>query len=444
MQLRPYQIESINSVREAFRSGRRAPLLVLPTGAGKTVVFSWIAANAKVNVLILVHRRELLKQTSAKLSAFGVSHGLISPHYTPKYSERVQVASVQTLVNRLDKIQRPGLIVIDEAHHANAGTWETVLNHYGSKRLGVTATPVRSDGRGLIEAFDALCVGPTVKELIDLNFLTRPKVYAPAKQVDLSGVRSNGGDYVRSELSEAMDKPTITGDAVKFYRRLADGVPAVVFCVSVVHAMHVAASFRSAGYRSEAVYGDMKESDRKRILNGLGDYIDVVCSCDIISEGTDIPAIGCAILLRPTQSEGLYLQQVGRALRCYPGRTEAIILDQVGNVLRHGMPDDDRPWTLEGRKKGERRKTDEVKASQCPSCFAVYPSGRICPECGHERELTPREIEQVEGELIEVQRVERRKEQGRARTLEALRAIEREKGYRRGWAERVYHGRKRK
>ena len=443
MTLRPYQNKSVEAIRESYRRGNRSPLLVLPTGAGKTIVFTWIAANSKVPVLILVHRVELLRQTSEKLTAFGVDHGLISPKYTPKYGKRVQVASVQTLVNRFDRVSPPGLIIIDEAHHATAGTWRQVLDRYDCLKLGVTATPVRTDGRGLNDVFDDLVIGPSVSELIDLNFLTRPKVYAPAGRIDLSDVRMSGGDYNRSELSEAMDKPTITGDAVKYYRRFADGVPAVAFCVSVEHAKHVAERFRSAGYRSEAVYGGHPKRDE--ILSSLGYSLDVVTSCDLISEGTDIPAIGCAILLRPTVSEGLYLQQVGRALRVYDGREYAVVLDHVGNVMKHGMPDEVRPWTLEGRKKGERRKTDEVKASECPSCYAVYPSGRVCPECGHERELTPREIQEQEGELVEVQRIERRKTQGRARTYDELVAIGRSRGYKNPqyWAKRVMGGRKR-
>jgi len=438
MTLRDYQNTAVQNLRDTYRSGCNAPVLVLPTGAGKTIVFTWIAKHAKGNVLILVHRVELLRQTSDKLTAFGVHHGLISPKYRPEYWWKVQVASVQTLVNRMDKINRPDLIIIDEAHHATAGTWRRVLDSYGCRRLGVTATPMRTDGTGLGEVFDSIVEGPTVSELIELGYLTAPKIYAPA-QIDLSGVKSRGGDYAKNELAAAVDKPTITGNAVSYYRKLADGIPAVAFCVSVDHACHVADQFSEAGYRAEAVYGGHPRRDE--ILSELGKRIDVVCSCDLISEGTDIPAIGCAIMLRPTQSEGLYLQQVGRALRCYPGRSEAIILDHAGNVLRHGMPTDQREWTLEGKVKKSRQK-DEVTVSQCDSCYAVYSSGRICPECGHERELTPREIEQVEGELIEVKRVEKRRSQGQARSLEALRKIERERGYRRGWAERVYNGRK--
>jgi len=442
IQLRPYQSEATERLRNAYRDGYNAPLLVLPTGAGKTIVFSWIAANARGRVLILVHRVELLRQTSEKLTMFGVDHGLISPHYRPQYHKAVQVASVQTLVRRMDQVEQPDLIVIDEAHHAMAGTWMRILNEYQCRRLGVTATPMRADGKGMGDVFDTIVEGPTVSELIEMGYLTNPKVYAPAAKIDLSGVKTRGGDYVRSELATAVDKPTITGDAVSYYRKLADGVPAVAFCVSVDHAKHVADQFRSAGYVSESVDGTMSDDERKRVLNGLGDGIDVVTSCDLISEGTDIPAIGCAILLRPTQSEALYLQQVGRALRPYEDRKEAVILDHVGNVLRHGMPDEVRAWTLAGRERVNREKSDNP-VSQCDKCYAVYPSGRICPECGHERELNQREIAQVEGELMEVKRVERRQDQGRAKSLQALRLIERQRGYRRGWAEKVYYGRKR-
>jgi DNA or RNA helicases of superfamily II len=438
--LRPYQDNAIRDIRNAYRSKYNAPLLVLPTGAGKTIVFTWIAANSTKRVLILVHRIELLRQTSDKLTQFGVDHGLISPKYRPQYHKRVQVASVQTLVNRMECIDNPDLIIIDEAHHATAGTWRKVLNEYNSRRLGVTATPIRTDGTGMGEVFDKIVEGPTVSDLIEGGYLTEPKIYAPKTKIDLSGVKTRGGDYAKGDLAAAMDKPTITGDAVSYYRKLADGVPAVAFCVSVDHAKHVAADFSSAGYSAEAVYGG--HPDRDRVLSELGKSVDIVCSCDLISEGTDIPAIGCAILLRPTQSEALYLQQVGRALRVYPGRQYAVVLDHVGNVLRHGMPDDVRAWSLEGRERVNRAEREDA-VSQCDKCYAVYPSGRICPECGHERELTQREIKQVEGELLEVKRVEKRKDQGRAKSLAALRAIERERGYKRGWAEKVFYGRKR-
>jgi superfamily II DNA or RNA helicase len=304
----------------------------------------------------------------------------------------------------------------------------------------------RSDGKGLGDCYDAIVQGPTIAELIEQGYLVQPIVYAPATAVDLSGVRTRMGDYDKEALNAAMDKPKITGDAVDYYRRMLNGLPAVVFCVSVAHAQHVAEQFREAGFRSDSVDGSMELAERARILDGLGNgSVQVVTSCDIVSEGTDIPAIAGAILLRPTQSTGLFMQQVGRALRTVEGKEQAIILDHVGNCLRHGMPDDERSWSLEGETRGKRKRDeDELKAKQCKKCYAIFSAAlRACPQCSAEVEGKPREIEQVSGELVQVTDAKRqlRSEVGRARTLEALRAIGEARGYKRGWAERVFASR---
>lgn len=428
----------------------------MPTGAGKTVVFSYIAstAGAKGNkTLILVHRIELLRQTSGKLSAFDVDHGLINPKFTPKPFATSQVASVQTIVRRMEKMNfKPDLIVIDEAHHATAGTWRKIIDHYpDAKVLGVTATPIRTDGGGLDQLFDDLILGPQIQELIDLGFLCKPLVYAP-ETIDMSGVKVTAcGDYNNDEIEILVDKPQITGNAVHHYKRLCGGAPAVAFCVSVAHAEHVAAEFRAAGIRAEAVDGSMSDDDRKRILEGLGNgSVQVVASCDLISEGTDIPAIGAAILLRPTKSLGLYLQQVGRALRPYGGKEYAVILDHVGNVMRHGLPEWDREWSLDGMKKKKRgnRDMEEFKVRQCPSCYACHKPAPTCPQCGHEYKVEAREIEEVDGELKQVTkaaeqliRKRMRQEVAAAKTLDDLMKIEHQRGYKAGWAKHVHASR---
>jgi superfamily II DNA or RNA helicase len=226
--LRDYQAKAVNDIRTAYQYGRRAPLFVLPTGGGKTVLFTYIAQNAAERgkrVLILVHRVELLRQTSKALRGFGVRHGLINPQYTPEYTAPVQVASVQTIINRIGKMPfTPDLIIIDEAHHATASTWRKVINAYPKARLlGVTATPVRSDGTGLgIDAggmFDTLIEGPSTRALMDMGYLVEPTIYAPKDRLDLSGVRTKMGDYDKKQLGELMDKPRITGDAVAHYKR---------------------------------------------------------------------------------------------------------------------------------------------------------------------------------------------------------------------------------
>jgi DNA repair protein RadD len=458
--LRPYQEKAVSDIRQAYIDKKRAPLLVLPTGGGKTVVFTYIAANTSARgkkVLILVHRVELLRQTSAALNKFGIRHGLINPQYTPDIGAPVQVASVQTLVKRMGKLPfKPDLIIVDEAHHATAGTWRNILSVYNTALvLGVTATPIRGDGAGLgADAgglFDDLIIGPQVADLIKLGFLVRPAIFAPEGKLDLTGVRTRMGEYNQDDLLPLIDKPSITGNAVEHYKRLAHGSPGVVFCINVKHAEHVAEEFRAAGYKAYAVDGAMDDAMRKRILNGLGNgSVDIVTSCDLISEGTDIPAIGAAILLRPTKSTGLYLQQVGRALRPSPGKERAIILDHVGNVLTHGMPDEEREWSLDGeeRKKGKKKEQKAINVFMCESCFAVYPPAPACPQCGHARQVKGRELEQQEGELRELTaedairlKRQRAKEVAKARTLEELEAVARARGYKPAWARHVYKSR---
>lgn len=450
IQLRPYQERAVQALRAAYASGKRAPMLVLPTGGGKTVVFTYVAANAVAKgnrVLVLVHREELLNQTSAALSKFGVAHGKIHPRFTPAYWELCQVASVQTLVRRLDKIAPPDLIVVDECHHANAGTWKRILEAFPQARiLGVTATPCRSDGKGLGEVFDEMIEGSSISELIELGYLVEPICFAPSRP-DLSGVQTRGGDYAAEQLAEAMEKSKITGDAIAHYKRLADGLPAVAFCASVQHAEQVAEDFRAAGYRAESVDGTTDDERRAEILAGLGNgTVDIVASCNLISEGTDIPAIGCAILLRPTKSLSLFIQQVGRALRVCEGKEHAIILDHAGNVLEHGLPDNPRYWSLDGIAKKKKKDEKQIGAKQCPSCFAVHkPQLRICPCCGHQyRAQQSRELEYEDGELerlvsaAEHERKRKRTEIGRANTLAELVAIEKARGYRPGWAKVIW------
>jgi len=451
MALRSYQELAITQLRSALAHHSRA-LLVMPTGSGKTVVFSEICRLASIkgsSVLILVHRRELVKQASDKLTKAGVEHGIIAAGFKPS-AHPVQVASVQTLARRLRTVSiQPALVIIDEAHHAVAGSWDKITAHFSdAKIIGVTATPSRLDGRGLGSHFSTLVSGPSVEQLTKLGFLSQHRVFAPPVIADLKNVKTRAGDYANDQLSEAMDRPTITGDAIGHYRKLADGLPAIAFCCSVAHATSVCASFNAAGYRAKLVTGNMPMEERDEAISGLADgRIQVLCSVDVVSEGTDVPAVSAAILLRPTQSEALYLQQVGRILRPQPGKI-AIVLDHVGSTFKHGFVDDIRKWSLEAKPK---RKNYEVSLSvrQCPKCFAAFKPQPFCPCCGHEFPVKPkRQLTQREGELKEmrrqdaIERREKRKEQGRARTLPELLALARKKGYKPGWAYKIFYGRR--
>lgn len=455
IKLRDYQQTAIEGVREAFRAGHRAPLLVAPTGAGKTVMFGFVASETAKRgrrVLILAHRRELIRQASRKLTETGVAHGIIAPGNTPT-RDLVQVASVQTLGRRLNRAEAPDLIVIDEAHHAVAGQWAQIIAAYPQARLmGVTATPERMDGRGLgVEAggcFDALVMGPAVADLVTGGFLTPTKIWAPSEAPDLSGVRTRGGDYDAGALADAMAKPQIVGDAVVHYQKHAPGQPAILFSPSVAHAEAMAEAFRAAGIRAVAASGATDPGKRDAAIAGLATgAVQVLCSCDLISEGLDVPAVGAVILLRPTKSLGLYLQQVGRGLRPAAGKTHLVVLDHAGNTLRHGPPEMPREWGLAGRPKKKRDQDDVPPARQCPECFAVHAPAACCPECGHEYETKAREIEHVAGELQDVtdtmaarwgKHIPLSKVLRDARD-EDLAAIARARGYAKGW---VWHMRR--
>ena len=435
--LRNYQTTLVERTRANFIVGKRAQLLVLPTGGGKTVCFSYMAGAAKA------------KGLRVWILALGVAHGMIAPGYIGDRRQQVQVASVFTLARRLDRYAAPDLIIVDEAHHAiSKSTWGTVIKAFPkAKLLGVTATPIRLSGEGLGDLFECMVQGPTVAELIEQGALSPYRLFAPAG-VDLSGVHSKMGDFVRGELNDAMNKPSITGDAVSHYLKLARGKRAVAFCVSVEHAENVAKQFREAGIPAASIDGGMDKVLRQSVLKSFaaGDLL-VLTSCDLISEGFDVPAIEVAILLRPTQSLSLYLQQVGRCLRVFLGKAEAIILDHAGNVKRHGLPDDDRIWTLEGKVKKRASKPSEVPVKTCPKCFATVASAATDCACGHHFEVAERKIEQVEGELQEIDPQQARREarmaQGRAQSEQDLIDLGRARGMKRPelWARHVIRAR---
>lgn len=443
MRLRPYQTTIIEQIRAGFRRGQTRQLVQSPTGSGKTVLFAYMTSEAQargLRVMVIAHRSEILDQISETLKAFSVDHGHVRSGIGMDITKTVLIASVQTLVRRLDSVPVPNLIIIDEAHHSAASQFVQVFARYPkSLFVGVTATPERLDGKGLGEFFQSIVLGPSVQWLIDGGFLKKPIYYAPQTKLDLKGVKLMGGDFSKSDLAEVMDKKAITGDAVSHYRRLGRNLPAVGFAVNLQHAGHMAAAFCDAGIPSEVIDGSLSGDDRRAMKARLQTgQTKVLMSCELVSEGFDLPSVGCAILCRPTASLGLHLQQLGRALR--PSKeTEAIILDHAGNCLRHGLAEEDREWSLEGQS-AKRRKTEAVlETRQCVSCFAVY-TGTRCPQCGAERISRAKEIEIEEGELKRLE-LEKHQEQqqrrikvNRAKTYQELVALGKEFGYKPGWA----------
>ncbi len=458
--LRPYQEEWIAGLRAAMRRTRRV-LGVMPTGAGKTVCFAYITAGALAKgkrVLILVHRALILDQISAALDAFDVPHGRIQPGWPPT-THAVQIGMVQTVARRADRLPEPDLIVPDEAHHVVSPTYIALLRRWAHARsLGVTATPERLDGRGLGEHFEEMVRGPEIPWLIDNGFLADYDYFAPGKPPDVTGVRTVRGDYEPQALSDAIRRQVATGDIVQHYRELGRGRPAVAFCISVKDAEYYADAFHHAGYRAASIDGTMSEPERRARLHGLADgSLNVLTSCDLIGEGIDVPAVAVIIHLRLTQSLALKKQMDGRGLRLKPDGGKAVIIDHMGNSFLHGTPRTVHSWSLDSKR---RKKTEQsVHIRQCGACFRVFERAEPIdcdsdePEClAQEREVAPRQIEQVEGRLVQItdspewaggasltlaKGDEWRAMVSRATTADQLRQIAKARGYHPLWVRRV-------
>lgn len=449
--LRPYQQDMIDRTRAAMREHKRV-LLQAPTGAGKTAItvhmMSRAAEQGKKSVF-LVHQNELLSQTSRALWAQHLEHGMIAAGRVQS-NQPAQVASVQTLVRRLDRYQEPDLIIIDECHRSASASYQAILDAWPNAWvIGLTATPQRTDGKGLGDTYAEIVRGPSIRELMDAGYLCDYEIYAPPSTLDLSHVKTKMGDYDRAELEASVDRPTITGDAIATYLKHSPGKRCVVMCVSIKHAEHVRDSYLTAGVPCELIEGSMTNSEREAVLARMrtGETL-VIAQVQLLIEGVDIPVIEVVQWLRPTQSLIVWMQGNGRGLRPAPGKEGLLILDQVGNWQRHGLPDDDREWSLEGRKKGKRASNSdpEVRVQQCQACYHVFrPGVSECPSCGAPIERKEaRKIEVVEGELAKVDadlfRKQGKREQGQARDLAELIALGARRGMRNpsAWAVNVY------
>jgi DNA repair protein RadD len=455
IKLRPYQRDLVERLRQSYRGGHRAPLLQLATGGGKTHVFAEVARGAYQRgntVLVVAHRRELVAQAGAKLELADVPYGIIAAGSPGGLEHPIQVGSVQTLARRHNSLPSFALLIFDEAHHCRAAQWKRLIEAQpGAKLLGVTATPARLDGKGLgVNAggpFDDLIVGPPAAALIDGEYLSPARCFVPAQRIDLKGVHVRAGDYVAAELAAVLDTAGITGDDVDQYRRRANHRTAIAFCALVSHAEHVAEAFSNAGYRSACVHGGLAKQERDRLIEGLGNgAIEVLTSCDLISEGLDVPAVGAVILLRPTKSLVLHRQQIGRGMRPAPGKSALIVNDHVGNCIRHGLPELEPEWSLAGVENRSRA----VASWECPECGCInMQTATECSNCGYVRPGAEggggrREPAAFDGELDQLT-LEKLAAAGRLSYREVLAgnlseaelaAFARHRGYRSSWVKR--------
>ena len=450
--VRPRQLNALNDLRNAYASGARAPILVAPTGFGKTFVAAEIVRQSVAKgkrVWFLAHLREILHDTSARLTAAGIRHGHIQAGRSADYSLPVQIVAVATAARR-SRLPRPDLIIVDECHLAVARSYREVISAAGHPRLlGLTGTPLRLDGRGLGEVFDQLVLTCGSAELVDEGLLSPVRVFAPPG-ADLTGLRKRCGDFDQGQASELLSRPAVVGDALSHWQKLCHGRRGVAFCTSIAHAQAVAEQWQRAGYRAMAVHGGCDDRERREAIEGLrAGRLDLVACAQLWVAGVDVPQIDAVIWLRPTQSLTVWLQGNGRGLRCAEDKADLLILDHVGNVARLGHPLDPREWSLEGLSKRTREASPSVKV--CPACFSAISSRlQTCPECGHAFQPERRELEHIPGQLEELQRQaahrERRLEQGQAQTLEQLVALGHQRGMKnpRGWARHVLASRQAK
>lgn len=453
LKLRDYQIDLRDKARDAIGRGVRRVLIQSATGSGKTCLVANMLSTAALKgrrAWFCVHRRELLEQSvSTFVEAADIHTGIIAAGYRAMPLAPVQVCSVPSLKRRARQVKPPDLLIIDECHHMASATWRAVAELFPrAVHIGLTATPQRLDGRGLAPYFDELICGPSTADLIATGYLSPYTLYAPPSAVNFSKIHKTAGDFDKKEVAEEMDGSTVVGDAVSHYRQHCPDARALVFAWSLDASRRIAAQFNAAGIVAAHVDGESHAHERAAAMRGFRDgSIRVLCNVDLFGEGLDVPAVDAVFLLRPTQSLGLYLQQVGRGLRPSPGKASVKIFDHVNNWERHGLPDDPRVWTLEGREKKSRESV--AMGRRCEKCFGVSPIGcTACRYCGHVFPVQAREVEQVDGVLEQANLAEIRAMRLKANelakdctTIRQLDQLAKKLGYRPGWAWHVLYNR---
>jgi len=433
----PDQMEMMNGVRQSMRRVK-STLLQSATGTGKTVMACYMMQQAHAKgsrCIFMVPRRELLRQTAKTMESYHIPYGCIAAGYTDNPFAKIRLATSGTLSRRMDTVSPPNILFVDETHYGGDEVARVIkwAKDAGAWIVGLSATPWKLSGKGLGDWYDDMVQGPQIRWLIENRRLSDYRLFAPSRP-DLSGIKTTAGDYNKGQLDDFMTADRVLiGNAVNHYRSHAMGRLNVAFGTSIKHAEIIAQSFRDAGIPAAHVSGVMDDAEiAKRVRAFARRELLVLANCSLLTFGFDLASaagvdvtVECMSDLSPTQSLSLQMQKNGRVLRMknYP----AMIFDHSGNVDRHGLPDADRQWSLEGqlKKKGSSEKTEPTR--QCGSCYFVHRPSPICPNCGSVYPSKAREIEEVEGELVEINRASihakkklDRMSQGRAKTYSEL------------------------
>ena len=392
MRLRPYQGKAVNDVRREL--GRcRSTILCMHTGLGKTVVAGHICqelAKHGHGAIILVHRRELVRQACRTLDKHGLEdrYGVVQAGFAESPWARFQVASIPTAAKRDLSYLKPRVVFVDEAHHVRAKSWENVVKQFsGAFLVGMSATPQRLDGKPLGTLFNSIVYGPSYQDSIKAGHLAETWTVYDKNPMSLKGVRksSSSGDYNRADLSSRVNR-RVVAHAVKAYMKHTRSLKersCIFFGINRTHSRNVAGQFRDVGISAEHVDGSMSHADRDGKLEAFEDgRIEVLCNVGIVGEGFDVAR--CNILLdgHPTQSIACFKQMTGRAMRPNPDGSPSLHIDLVENVWRFGRPQDEWKWDLHGS--AEMPGTERPRSANrvCKQCSTVFPSGREkCPVC---------------------------------------------------------------
>jgi len=443
--IRPYQSDLKQQILDAWRSGARNVLAVLPTGGGKTFLFSDIVREHQGSACVIAHRKELVCQMSLALAKAGVMHRVIGPDHLVKLVNRIHteelgrsfyhpsaivaVASVQTLRSpkRLEQLTKwcrgVTLWVQDEHHHGVRQTvWGDAVEMFpNAKGLGVTATPSRMDGQGLgrhADGYvDAMVEGPRQRELIKMGYLSDYKIFAPQPSIDIAKINlGKDGDFTQPSLKREARKSKIVGDVIQHYFQFCPGKLTVVFSTDVETAHDQARQFVAMGVAAAALSADTPDEERFQTLQRFRNRdVMVLVNVALFDEGFDLPAMEAMIDASPTMSFGKFVQRCGRVLRISPGKTHGIIVDAAGNVARHAsVVEEDgqlvidlcaRSWTLDRQdRKARQAPEDAIPIKTCTKCFSAYAAVHPqCPYCGEKPIPAGRKgPEQVDGDLTEL------------------------------------------
>lgn len=421
----------MDAIRDKIRRGNKRILVVLPTGAGKGYmaarVMQLCAEKGNSNIFF-ADQRELIFQLQRQLDRLELPSRVLMSGVQSEYASFQEsseasnciLAAKDTLwarAFRSNKVIPPQgkVIQVDEAHKSLSQTWKSVMSHYSdSIVIGWTATPCRTDGRGLGEFYDCMIQAATYEELQKGGYLVPVRIFAPDRP-DLKGLKVSRGDYTKGALEQRMNRDKLVGNIIEEWRKNSDGRASVVFACGIQHSIHIRNEFRRIGVMAEHIDGSMEQSQRDDIMKDAADGTTLVlCNYGVLHTGVDVPQWKYLVCARPTKSFSLWRQMGGRIQRPLDGHDHCVIQDHSDNALHFGFPDEDVDWTLDSKKKAQDLHRNKQKEKQkkdpyaCEKCSTVY-RGPHCPSCGHKPEKRGKDVAMSNEELAELERKKRNK-----------------------------------